>query len=930
MRFSRRAVKRGQPKPEAGQAEGDDSSPVVPRTQSGDNAIRSRAADRLGRLKFADHLAAALLGEAADEGLVAALVGPWRQGKTSVLNMVREQLEGEHSRTVLSFNPWMFSGRDQLVSVFFEQVAGQLRLKGRAEQALADRLLSYGQALSPLAFVPVAGAWFARAGAVASAIGQARSARGKPDPVEQQRAAIEAELGKLAEPVFVFIDDIDRLTAPEVRDMLGLVRLAAHFPRIVYLLAFDRAKVERALDQDGLDGGRSYLDKIVELSFDLPATSQSALGDLLVQGLQQAVSGIETGPFDESLWADVLACVLVPLLATPRDVNRYLAALPAGLRMIGDEVALADVLALEAVRLRLPEVFAMLGPMSRPLTGVGMVTSQAPGWQAEIDAFVKAGGDSADVVAHMCRLLFPATVRYLGNSNVTYPSSWLPFWRKQRRVASPAVLSTYLSKQLPPGTLPAATVDAIVLAMPHQRLLEAAVRAMSPGDLDDLLGRLVGYEQDIPLEAVQPACTILLGLYPRLRTGSRGMFDAGPEVGLDRVVLQLLRRVADVTEMTRIVEALCADVGGLTGRIRLLYAVGRRPNPQTDRLIPVAESDRLFRQVCHEIRHSSAAQIAVERDPLLLLATGLEEDPADRENVDQVLEDDDVARAVLLSAPAQVHGQVLGSVAVQTSQVLRWQLLGTVAGDDTKITALADRVAARFPDDEAIVAAVDMARRYLAGWRPPDSPFGSTEPVIRQAFNDPSMIFPPSVMNGWPAILIRAATTYEVDPAWAARGDVSGAEFHHRLTGMLAGLPLAGQIAALATARGLPADIGDWEPDKDAHQFARAAVQRLIIGPADQPAATLRYAVFLPDNTGPMKLIIDIAVSPRQDTDPKWVCSGSKTSAIRWPRRPSRPPGLRLSRRSGQSSPGKHRPVRRLSYIYGPRTPRPATARPTH
>src|SRR5450756_2737046 len=78
-----------------------------------------------------------------------------------------------------------------------------------------------------------------------------------------------------------------------------------------------------------------------------------------------------------------------------------------------------------------------------------------------------------------------------------------------------------------------------------------------------------------------------------------------------------------------------------------------------------------------------------------------------------------------------------------------------------------------------------------------------------------------------------------------------------------------------------------------------------------------------------MKLIIDIAVSPRQDTDPKWVCSGSKTSAIRWPRRPSRPPGLRLSRRSGQSSPGKHRPVRRLSYIYGPRTPRPATARPT-
>jgi predicted KAP-like P-loop ATPase len=236
---------------------------------SGDNAIKTRDADRLGRSGFADQLTAALLTETADEGLVAALVGPWGQGKSSVLNMVKEQLESAHSRTVLTFNPWMFVGQAQLVSVFFEQVAGQLRLKGKAEQALADRLIGYGQALSPLVFVPVAGAWLGRAGAAATALGQARSARKQPDPVEQQRQAIETALSKLSEPIFVFIDDIDRLTAREIRDMLGLVRLTAHFPKIIYLLAFDRAKVERALDQDGLEGGRNYLDKIIELSFDL-------------------------------------------------------------------------------------------------------------------------------------------------------------------------------------------------------------------------------------------------------------------------------------------------------------------------------------------------------------------------------------------------------------------------------------------------------------------------------------------------------------------------------------------------------------------------------------------------------------------------------------------------------------------------------------
>jgi len=837
---------------------------------SGDNAIKTRDADRLGRSPFADQLAAALLNEAADEGLVAALVGPWGQGKSSVLNMVKEQLEDDHARTVLMFNPWMFAGQSQLISAFFEQVAGQLRLKGKAEQALADRLIGYGQALSPLVFVPVAGAWLGRAGAVATAIGRARSAGKQPDPVEQQRKAIEAALSKLTEPIFVFIDDIDRLTAREIRDMLGLVRLTAHFPKIIYLLAFDRAKVERALDQDGLEGGRNYLDKIVELSFDLPATSPHALGNLLIEGLEQAISGIETGPFDPGRCQDVAARVLGPLLSTPRDINRYLAALPASLRMIGEEVALADVLALEAIRLRLPDVFARLGPMSRALTDVGMITSQTPGWQAEFDALIESAGEHGPLVSDLCRLLFPATERYLG-SNTTYPSNWLPIWRKNRQVANPDVLAIYLSKQLPPGTVPAATVEMAVLTMARRELFQTLVDSLSGDDLDDFLARLAGFEDEIAPAAVLPGCTVLLGVYPRLRSQSKGFLDVGPEFAVDRVVLQLLRRVEDEAERTRIVEELCTTVAGFTGRIRLLQVVGRRPNPEMERLIPAGESDRLFRQVCSEFRHASAEQMAAERDPLRLLAAALAEDPADREDIDQLLQDDDAAAALLLSAPAQVRAQAVGSVAVRTEQVLRWQFLGTVVGDDKAIAAVVDRVAAARADDEAVMAVVALTRKYLAGWRPSEFPFDSPDPVIRQVLNHPHMIFSPSgIGGGWPALLIRAATTYEVDPAWAARADVSGAEFHHRLTAFLDGVSLTGQIAALAGARDVPGYAGGWKPDPDAQQFAGAAVQRLILGPADQPAAVLRYAVFLPGNTGPMKLITDIMLSPGEATDAKW------------------------------------------------------------
>lgn len=838
---------------------------------SGDNAIKTRKADRLGRAGFADQLATALLGETADEGLVAALVGPWGQGKSSVLNMVKEQLEDTHSRTVLMFNPWMFAGQSQLISAFFEQISGQLRLKGKAEQALADRLIGYGQALSPLVFVPVAGPWLGRISAVATAIGKARGTRKQPDPVEQQRQAIEVALGKLTKPIFVFIDDIDRLTAREIRDMLGLVRLTAHFPKIIYLLAFDRAKVERALDQDGLEDGRSYLDKIVELSFDLPATSRHALWRLFTEGLEHALTGIPTGPFDGARWQDVATRVLDPLLSTPRDVNRYLAALPASLRMIGDEVALVDVLALEAVRLRLPDVFAQLGPMSRALTGVGMLTSQTPGWQAEINAFIESSGEYGPVVRDLCRLLFPATERYLG-SNTTYPSSWLTIWRKNRQVANPNVLGIYLGKQLPPGTVPAATVELAVTAMARQELFQSLIDSLEPNDLDDFLARLAGYEEEIDPDAVFSGCTILLGLYPRLRERSNGFFDMGPEFAVDRVVLRLLRRIDSEAERTRIVEELCTAVTGFTGPIRLLHLVGRKPNPDMERLIPAADSDRLFRKVCGEIRHASAEDLVNERDLLSLLATALAEDPADRENIDRLLKDGEIAAALLRSALGHVRSQSFGSVAVQAERVLHWELLATVVGDDKAIDAVVARAAAACPEDEAASAVVGLARKYLAGWRPSMSNPTTPDPVIRQAANHPNTSFSPSAVgDGWPGLLVRAVTTYEVDPAWAARADVSGAEFHQRLAAFLGSLPLASHVAALARARVLAADVGDWRPDPDAQQFSGGAVQRLVVGPAEEPAAVLRYAVFLP-RTGEsvMKLIADIAVSPDEATDARW------------------------------------------------------------
>src|SRR5699024_5660769 len=78
------------------------------------------------------------------------------------------------------------------------------------------------------------------------------------------RQKITDALMELENPIVVVIDDIDRLGSLEIRQIFQLVRLTASFPNVIYLLAFDRNRVEHALSDDAVSG-RAYLEKIVQI-----------------------------------------------------------------------------------------------------------------------------------------------------------------------------------------------------------------------------------------------------------------------------------------------------------------------------------------------------------------------------------------------------------------------------------------------------------------------------------------------------------------------------------------------------------------------------------------------------------------------------------------------------------------------------------------
>jgi predicted KAP-like P-loop ATPase len=102
---------------------------------SPDSPITRQKDDKLGRASFAKALAKAVLDFDGEDSFVVGIHGKWGTGKSSVLNLLVEELavlSAARSQTVdvLRFNPWNFSDQNQLVLQFLRQFVAHLRKTG--------------------------------------------------------------------------------------------------------------------------------------------------------------------------------------------------------------------------------------------------------------------------------------------------------------------------------------------------------------------------------------------------------------------------------------------------------------------------------------------------------------------------------------------------------------------------------------------------------------------------------------------------------------------------------------------------------------------------------------------------------------------------------------------------------------------------------
>ncbi len=680
-----------------------------------DRPIEHREQDRLERRSFAEAIANQIRAVPVEHGFTVAVVGEWGSGKTSVVNMVAEALqEGEFSTTILRFNPWLFSGPADLMTRFFGELSAQLGRAGNEQlKKVAQTLATIGQSLAPLSPLP---------GTVTVAELAAKLADewAKRPSLLRQRERLGEALGASQSRIVVLIDDIDRLERNETREIMRLVRLTSDLPNLVFVLAFDSQRVAASLDEDP-DEGRRYLDKIVQVSYTVPVIRDDVLESFLLTQLQEMIERHDVAELDRDVWFRVRYEVIKPLVSNLRDAKRFLFSLPVTLNSVGQEVALADLLGLEALRVLRPNLFEELRAHAHCLTQVESLSqwsmqgaNREERIEVELTAMLDRVGSERKLMESVLQTLFPAQ-RVVGGAS--YGSDWEGRWRRERRVASGEVFRIYLASALADDGVPTSHVLEVVSALSDATRLADLFNAMDEQRFEAVIERLEDFQSEYPREAVSVAVPVLLNQMARVSDQATGDLFFSPRVKVTRVVLRLLRRIEDPAELASAVEEMLNRVDLLSGWMCLVEMVGYRQNIG-HKLVGEDDAAGLEQQLIQRILSCSAEQLAEEWNladlccrPLAWLDGDAKEQLAN--SLHAHLDHDDFVVVLLRTSVNYAYTND------GTEKRLYWDWLLEAFGDrleDALHRVLTSEAYESATDEDRDT--IELACRYAEGWRP--------------------------------------------------------------------------------------------------------------------------------------------------------------------------------------------------------------------
>lgn len=432
-----------------------------------DKPIQLSQEDQLGRNSFAKLLAQSLLHLNILDTFTIGLFGKWGSGKTSIVNLTLREIEErqkdlctENKLIIVHFEPWNFSEENQLLNQFFIRMSNEFRNKGDKNlESIGNALEQYSDAFGLLGSLsPALGllGFLGKRGTVA--LGKRlKNGAGEKDILKQKEFIIKL-LEKQSNRILVVIDDIDRLSNAQIRQVFQLITSVAKFPNTMYLLVFDKDIVVKALENVQEGSGEDYLEKIIQMPIQIPEIQHTKIRQVLLQRLNEILAEHTDVNFHETHWQQLYEPCIASLINNLRDINRLCNAVQFKLASIASEVDFTDLVAISALEILFPKIYEWVKNNKPILTGElypGYLMDQNKN-QKELYADYSSRfkillegnhanpivDEQVEIVIEFLSLLFPHFGRKIGK---TYEIFGLDLLRRNNQIAHAEKFFRYFS-----------------------------------------------------------------------------------------------------------------------------------------------------------------------------------------------------------------------------------------------------------------------------------------------------------------------------------------------------------------------------------------------------------------------------------------------------------------------------------------------------
>lgn len=438
-----------------------------------DLPIVTNEQDRLGRITFAKYLARCILDHKNSESLVLGLYGGWGVGKTSIINLMMQELRYASSNMfdderpiLLNFSPWNYTGHDQIIYHFFRHLSSEIRQADYFEDSkdIIHFLELYDSFFTnrpvPESLRPKHN-FLTRLFRRKLITEESKGWESGQDLV-QVKTKLNELLINQRHKIIVVIDNINRLEKKEMKQIFQIAKSIGNLSNTVYLLSMDKKIVVETLGTEGTE----FLEKIVQLPFEVPPISQQDLELIFIDRLKTLVKEVPEGAWNEPYWADLYYTTIKYLFNTVRDITRYINTVSFSYIHVKDVVNPVDFFAITALEVFEPRVYEGIRENKDLFTDLmdhvfEPDTTKIAEDKLRCDEILeRAKKISYDHLLKFLIHLFPRLLKLYEVEIPFYHSEEIA--RKNLRICSPDVFDIYFRMSMSQGLIPESEFNAIL------------------------------------------------------------------------------------------------------------------------------------------------------------------------------------------------------------------------------------------------------------------------------------------------------------------------------------------------------------------------------------------------------------------------------------------------------------------------------------